>query len=248
MSGTLNQGSCESCKRKKCKCDRELGIPGGYVGALEARLIETEIALYNAICELRRNNQVRGFSRPQSYSVPDALLRRQHRQGNESKVSKMGEWKRLPLSTPEDVQSWWASLRAENGITDQIPEHQDITDIYDREISHAATPGQMSYRSESGVSEDNNMNITSGGDLHSQIPLQHLHDPQMSGLDASRVGMMGYGADDTGQHIMNSGSWDANTMSQEQGQMPQNQQNTGGGSEEEDRPQKLASMMSHMYY
>ncbi|KAH9210795.1 hypothetical protein DL95DRAFT_393158 [Leptodontidium sp. 2 PMI_412] len=139
MSRSLNPGSCESCKRKKCKCDRKLpicgqcagvvpaisctyaesnrrGIPGGYVGALEARLIETEIALYKTICSLRSSsaNPALDLSRSSSETLPEALL--QHEQGNESKVLKMAMWKRLPLSTVEEVQSWWDTLRAESGM------------------------------------------------------------------------------------------------------------------------------------
>ena len=142
---------------------------------------------------------------------------------------------------------------------DQIPEHGDIPDMYDRETSHAETPGQMSYRSESGVPEDININLINSGNLHSQIPMQHIHDPQLADPTVNRTGMMSYVVDDTGQHVIDSGSWDVNTMSQGQGQISQNQLNTGGErgggeeeeeeeEEEEDRPKKLASMMSHMYY
>ncbi|KAG4425650.1 hypothetical protein IFR04_001112 [Cadophora malorum] len=211
MSGTLNQGSSSappiSCVYAE---SNKRGIPGGYVAALEVRLIETEVALYNVLCELRDINQTGRFSSggPLPYSVPDALLRRQHGQGNESKVLKMGEWKRLPLSTPEDVQNWWTSLRAEHGIVDQIPEHGDIPDMYDRETSHAETPGQMSYRSESGVPEDININLINSGNLHSQIPMQHIHDPQLADPTVNRTGMMSYVVDDTGQHVIDSGSWD----------------------------------------
>ena len=107
----------------------------------------------------------------------------------------------------------------------------------------------MSYRSESGVPEDINMSLINSGNLHSQVPMQHLHDPQMADPTANRIGIMGYGVDDTEQHVIDSGSWNVNTMSQGQGQIPQHQLNTGGeGGEEEDRPKKLASMMSHMYY
>ncbi|KAK0115402.1 hypothetical protein ONS96_013858 [Cadophora gregata f. sp. sojae] len=160
----------------------------------------------------------------------------------------MEKWKRLPLSTPEDVQNWWVALRAENGITDQIEEHQDILDMKDKEMPQATTPGQMSYRSESGVAEDTNMNLVPIDGLHSRTSTEQLRDPQMAGQDTSRIEPMSYGGYDTAHHNVSDRSWDANTISQGQGQMSSNQQNNGGGSEEENRPQKLASMMSHLYY
>lgn len=120
------------------------GIPGGYVGALEARLIETEIALYKTICSLRSSsaNPALDLSRSSSETLPEALL--QHEQGNESKVLKMATWKRLPLSTVEEVQSWWDSLRAESGMVcvgefEQFHEMEDMHFAYGLKTRHKSS-------------------------------------------------------------------------------------------------------------
>ncbi|KAH6712530.1 hypothetical protein BKA61DRAFT_736913 [Leptodontidium sp. MPI-SDFR-AT-0119] len=276
MSRSLNPGSCESCKRKKCKCDRKLpicgqcagvvppisctyvesnrrGIPGGYVGALEARLIETEVALYKTICSLRSSsaNPALDLSRSSSETLPEALL--QHEQGNESKVLKMATWKRLPLSTVEEVQSWWDTLRAESGMVcvDQTQEQLDTSNVDHREVPRAEPGGEMSFEPENGTFEDPNANDLFQGETHSHMQMQRplQSDQHVPWSGNSELGIPAFGADDTGQHGRSSTFLIDNPMSGEQRSRPPS---LPSSSQEEitemGRPQRLSAIMSHIYY
>lgn len=85
--------------------DRLRGIPGGYLGALESRLNETEIALYNALCELRKLKSESAFTNHPDLSEP---LRSRHAEA--SKHSRMNEWIRYPLKESREVETWWDSV------------------------------------------------------------------------------------------------------------------------------------------
>ena len=85
--------------------DNFRGIPGGYLGALETRLNETEIALYNALCELRQLKTQRTFT-----SHPDLSEPLQARQANSSKYSRMTEWASYPLRSSSELEVWWSSF------------------------------------------------------------------------------------------------------------------------------------------
>ncbi|KAK0112093.1 hypothetical protein ONS96_001352 [Cadophora gregata f. sp. sojae] len=118
-------GSCEPCKRKKCKCDRQLpscgqceisklpctygestkrGIPTGYLGLLEQRLGETEVLLYRALSELRalklQQNSYPGVT--STLDIPDPITR----EANAPKPVRMEEWKEYPLKYEEEVERW----------------------------------------------------------------------------------------------------------------------------------------------
>jgi len=60
------------------------GITGGYVDAVEARLSETEIAVYNAIYNPQSINPAGSFSRPAFVSISEVLLYRQQQWLEES--------------------------------------------------------------------------------------------------------------------------------------------------------------------
>jgi hypothetical protein len=85
--------------------DNFRGIPGGYLGALETRLNETEIALYNALCELRQLKTQSTFT-----SHPDLSEPLQARQANSSKYSRMTEWASYPLRSSSELEVWWNSF------------------------------------------------------------------------------------------------------------------------------------------
>ncbi|KAH8749469.1 hypothetical protein BGZ57DRAFT_915007 [Hyaloscypha finlandica] len=142
-------GSCESCKRKKCKCDRKLpicgqcasspqlckytennkrGIPGGYLGALETRLNETEIALYNALCELRKLKIESAFT-----DHPDLSEPLQSRQTDGNKYSRMNEWVRYPLKRSEELETWWNSVDKDKLLEDTREEQPDLNMLFRNE-------------------------------------------------------------------------------------------------------------------
>ena len=85
--------------------DNIRGIPGGYLSALEQRLHETEIALYNALCELRKIKSESAFTDHPDLSEP----LRSH-QAATNKYSRMAEWIRYPLNRSDEVENWWNSV------------------------------------------------------------------------------------------------------------------------------------------
>ncbi|KAH8586034.1 hypothetical protein B0O99DRAFT_645574 [Bisporella sp. PMI_857] len=119
-------GSCEPCKKKKCKCDRQLpscgqcetshvecrysesnkrGIPTGYLASLEQRLSETEAALYNALSELRNSKEQGALS---NYDGDFIFVAPRHlaRDMNPNKIARMEEWKDYPLQDVQSLERW----------------------------------------------------------------------------------------------------------------------------------------------
>jgi hypothetical protein len=72
---------------------------------LETRLNETEIELYNALCELRKLKSESTFTNHPDLSEP---LHSRQAEGN--KYSRMNEWTRFPLKGAEAVAVWWNSV------------------------------------------------------------------------------------------------------------------------------------------
>ncbi|KAH8806036.1 hypothetical protein F5884DRAFT_468578 [Xylogone sp. PMI_703] len=120
----LNPIACELCRAKKCKCDRRLplcsqcssigalcqypqsnkrGIPAGYISSLEQRLLETEVALFEALSVIN-NPQYRNDETHTESSLAGVLSDQSTRQSKEAKIE---EWKRLPLRTSAQRQTWW---------------------------------------------------------------------------------------------------------------------------------------------
>lgn len=113
--------ACEACRNKKCKCDRLLpscsqcrksdhecnypqsfkrGFPEGYIAKLEQRLIQTELALMQAL------SIVSG-----QYSTVDEILTTEVERfktyyAGLTKPERMQEWTRLPLDTHEQRLQW----------------------------------------------------------------------------------------------------------------------------------------------
>jgi hypothetical protein len=81
------------------------GIPGGYLSALEQRLHGTEIALYNALCELRKLKSESAFAHHPDLSEP-----LQSHQAATNKYSRMAEWIRYPLKRSDEIENWWNSV------------------------------------------------------------------------------------------------------------------------------------------
>ncbi|KAH7317681.1 hypothetical protein BKA65DRAFT_514968 [Rhexocercosporidium sp. MPI-PUGE-AT-0058] len=153
---TENQGgSCEPCKRKKCKCDRQLpscgqcdasklsctyvesnkrGIPTGYLGLLEQRLGETEVLLYQALSELQTLKLQNIFqSVPRSPAIPDPIPR----EVNPSKQVRMEEWREYPLRTADEVERWRRFLGGD----------MKIPDVYDGLLGEQSRQEHQGYHS-----------------------------------------------------------------------------------------------------
>lgn len=109
----INAVACESCRTRKCKCDRLLpactqcssnsakctypelhkrGFPEGYMSGIEQRLIDTETALLQALS---------------SSPIPAVVIHRFAKAGSAAtKANRMKEWQDLPLTTAADRQKW----------------------------------------------------------------------------------------------------------------------------------------------
>ncbi|KAE8449612.1 hypothetical protein EG329_007942 [Mollisiaceae sp. DMI_Dod_QoI] len=275
-------GSCEPCKRKKCKCDRQLptcgqcatsptlckyaesnkrGIPSGYLGALETRLHETEAALYNALCELRRFNQTGTFS----YSNVSEPL--SSHQSNTSKAFKLAEWRRYPLQTSKDVENWWNSFRASQEINEEehTQDRQGMAETYPSpapawqvpelgslpsprpEISMSIGSGPLvrANPSERAVYSAPEYNVDprlqpGNMSLHESLsnqPQDHIHLPPPT---------------PDGTNIANYDSLDSRSEAHFRNSVPveegQSQKSSRDGHRELNRSQQLSAKMSHIYY
>ncbi|KXH43537.1 hypothetical protein CSAL01_09989 [Colletotrichum salicis] len=99
--------ACESCRQRKRRCDRKLGIPNGYLNKLETRLAETEAALFRVLSGALDTH---GF---ESASSP-ALLPQAAWTPRQNKVDRVKEWDSLPLQTTDDIQAWYRSKATEH--------------------------------------------------------------------------------------------------------------------------------------
>lgn len=77
------------------------GLPTGYLGALEQRLTDTEAALHDAITHLHRVKDTPNIRPVRLNSA---------RQSKTTKGSRLAEWAKFPLNSPEEVQRWWAGV------------------------------------------------------------------------------------------------------------------------------------------
>ncbi|OHF04198.1 hypothetical protein CORC01_00537 [Colletotrichum orchidophilum] len=99
--------ACESCRQRKRRCDRRLGIPNGYLNKLETRLAETEAALFRV---LSGAPDTRSFASASSPTIlPQAAWT-----PRQNKVDRVKEWDGLPLQTPDDIQAWYRSKATEH--------------------------------------------------------------------------------------------------------------------------------------
>ena len=76
------------------------GLPPGFTAKLEARLAETEAALFQALSRIS-SGQVTAWPG----DIPSALS--SVSAGNQSKVDRVKEWESLPLRSNADVEAWF---------------------------------------------------------------------------------------------------------------------------------------------
>ncbi|KAH7155817.1 hypothetical protein B0J13DRAFT_546416 [Dactylonectria estremocensis] len=109
----LNPIACSHCRQRKRKCDRQLphclqcshdpsnchypeqnkrGIPIGFINRLEARLLETEDALFRVLQSVGQ------------HPVDETSPLHHSRQ---SKADRIKEWDNLPLQSIEDINNWY---------------------------------------------------------------------------------------------------------------------------------------------
>ncbi|PKX90053.1 Zn(II)2Cys6 transcription factor domain-containing protein [Aspergillus novofumigatus IBT 16806] len=118
--------SCELCRQRKCKCDRNIpfcsqcsadpskcnypesgkrGLPLGYINQLEMRLADTELALYEALTTLRAMNGSTLIRASQKADISP-----------KQKAARMEEWTQFPFREPSDLERWLDAKRDEFNI------------------------------------------------------------------------------------------------------------------------------------
>ncbi|KAI1059293.1 hypothetical protein LB507_003895 [Fusarium sp. FIESC RH6] len=106
----LNPIACSHCRQRKRKCDRNLGLPIGFITRLEARLAETEEALFRLVQSIENpeNNQI--SLKPSSQRKDDRIR----------------EWDNLPLKDFEEVKAWY---RSRAGLSDSLSMQDNMMDL-----------------------------------------------------------------------------------------------------------------------
>jgi hypothetical protein len=90
------------------------GIPGGYLYMLEQRLTETEVALFDIMEQLQTSRLTLGIPVTASNSrVPGIDI---SRSSIATKTMRMAEWKRLPLETAQNIETWWQCMNSDWGL------------------------------------------------------------------------------------------------------------------------------------
>ncbi|PSN68639.1 hypothetical protein BS50DRAFT_586082 [Corynespora cassiicola Philippines] len=142
----LHPIACEHCRSKKCRCDRKLpscsqcqaallscryveggkrGIPAAYITALEARLQETENALYATLATLDERGGIH------CTTMPSGQAKLTSEWNKLSKKEKQRFWERRPLLTNDQLIKWFRERRQQEGSNAQDPASQDFLPLSD---------------------------------------------------------------------------------------------------------------------
>lgn len=81
---------------------------------LEQRLGETEAALFDAVEQLQTSRAKLGISATASNTIISGI--NVSRAGKATKTTKMAEWKKFPLETALDVETWWHGINSDWGL------------------------------------------------------------------------------------------------------------------------------------
>ncbi|RVX70643.1 hypothetical protein B0A52_05295 [Exophiala mesophila] len=118
---------CSQCISGGIQCNypesNKRGFPPGYIAALERRLLETELALFDALKDL---HLMHVSSHEDPTSEDDLMAREQQanlkinksltkHSANQSKTEKVAEWEALPLISREHHFEWWKDRLAMAG-------------------------------------------------------------------------------------------------------------------------------------
>ncbi|RMJ11548.1 hypothetical protein BHE90_007508 [Fusarium euwallaceae] len=162
----LNPIACGHCRQRKRKCDRQLpyclqcshdpsnchypeqnkrGIPIGFITRLEARLAETEEALFQVLQSLENDPQ----NAQHSLKPP-----------SQRKVDRIREWDTLPLKSLDDIKTWFQN-KSEPGNSTAAPLRLAQTEfnlpiqrtVVTPELSASITDPQSSERTTSPLQD-----------------------------------------------------------------------------------------------
>jgi hypothetical protein len=123
--------SCNQCSRAGVVCNyiktSKRGFPEGYLAALEQRLCDTEIALFETLMLLRDPQNL-----PQSLSEsPEVSTAFRQLNAEQSKSTRTDEWNRMPLHSYDQRRAWledkYRHIRSSQAITSaSIPTSDDL--------------------------------------------------------------------------------------------------------------------------
>lgn len=77
----------------------------GYLSKLETRLAATEVALYNALCEVQKLSGGQGLPALSPQNHVERMMK-------QSKNDKMRDWITFPLENRDGVHRWWVEKRS----------------------------------------------------------------------------------------------------------------------------------------
>lgn len=152
------------------------GFPPGYIAALEKRLLETELALFDALQSLsflrsssfddRVSSADTGQEQPYHVDTNKVLAKQSI---NQTKAEKVAEWERLPIGTSSQQTEWLKDRLSLVGLTTEKsaqqsssndrPQVQRLASSSDRQQHPFLQTGFMhnqdkgSYTSPSGTSD-----------------------------------------------------------------------------------------------
>ncbi|KUI55878.1 hypothetical protein VP1G_03257 [Cytospora mali] len=135
--------ACEACRQKKCKCDRRIGIPAGYVNTLEKRLAETERALFFALAEIHAGVVARDdYESPAlRQTMGESVLSSPTPITQQDKAKLMASWARTPLADREQVQKWFEANRGKAALPNRGSSDADVAR---RRLDAVITPANSS--------------------------------------------------------------------------------------------------------
>jgi hypothetical protein len=110
---TSTSPTCSQCQISPLLCryseGGRRGLPVAYMTSLEARLQDTEAALFAALSTLQEIDSVH------SVSLKTDGSSMQCSKPQRSKVEKQKDWKRRPLQTREDIITWFHDEQQQRG-------------------------------------------------------------------------------------------------------------------------------------
>jgi hypothetical protein len=91
------------------------GFPPGYIAALEKRLLETELALFETVATLAQMPTLEQVSTTQTPTVSNEHFAEilASRSSHQAKASSLREWSRLPLKVEAQRRIWLQTKRPE---------------------------------------------------------------------------------------------------------------------------------------
>ncbi|KAH7239221.1 hypothetical protein BKA59DRAFT_484270 [Fusarium tricinctum] len=185
----LNPIACSHCRQRKRKCDRQLphclqcnndpsnchypeqnkrGLPIGFINRLEARLAETEEALFRLVQSIDGSTNSHISLKPSSQRKDDRIQ----------------EWDNLPLKSMDDIRTWFQS-RTDQPITPALQ-----SGSMDLDHSGSPTLETPSDLTNAEFPDDAQSNLEDGvvlSDPVDDVSRSEIQSPRQSGSKAKEM-------------------------------------------------------------